>query len=220
MQTRRQWGGVARLVDADINSEEFDDVMVNSGGDSDRFADVTHGWFPVVVLAVLLAGCSGPAPSPSATPTTVASTPTTTPSPVVSTATEKEVGSVVAGYIPDATKTIEGAGECRILSVSAKTAAEQASLLACYTNEITLGLSSSTTAKKLRTLTPPDSMRSLVTQTITALENVSAIDLEKQCGPAMTKPAGTPTCNAALGSRYSAYQQLKGVLASWSPFVN
>lgn len=72
---------LVELVDADINSEEFDDVMVNSGGDSDRFADVTHGWFPVVVLAVLLAGCSGPAPSPSATPTTVASTPTTTPSP-------------------------------------------------------------------------------------------------------------------------------------------
>lgn len=181
---------------------------------------MTPRWLPVVILAVLLAGCSAPTPSPSTIPTTTAPTPTTTPTPTVSTATEKEVGSVVAGYIPDATKTIEGAGSCRILSVTAKTAAEQANLLSSYANEISLGMSSSTTAKKLRTLTPPESMRSLVTETITALENVSAIDLETQCGPAFTKPAETSTCNAAMGSRYSAYQRLKGVLASWSPYVN
>lgn len=173
------------------------------------------------ILLLSMTACSAPAASTATSPSSIAApSDAASPSATISTATENEVASIMAGYMSEATKTIEGAGDCRMLSVTAKSAADEAMLVACYTNEVTLGTSSTTTAKKLRELTPPASMETIVDDTTAVLDEVSGIDLEKSCGPAMGRPRGTKACDTAMGDRYGAYLRLKEVLASWSPYVS
>lgn len=137
--------------------------------------------------------------------------------PTPTTATEAQLGSIMAGYAKNAQKTIDSAGKCRINYVYNSTPADEANAMACYLDELSLGLSSGTTEMKLGELTPPASMVALVMETRTALTEISSVDLESACGA--TAPNDSGACSTALGARYTAYTSMDTILAKWSPYM-
>lgn len=168
------------------------------------------------LAATLLAtGCTAAAPH-STQPVTESPTPSaSTPS----TATEKQVASVIAGYETAARKVAEDAGECRLLSVAGKGALDETKLITCYTGEVTLGLSSVTTARDLRGLTPPSSMTGLVSETLDKLDAIAGVELEDKCGPALEVPNHSKSCMNALGVLYGEYLSLSTLLDKWKPYL-
>jgi hypothetical protein len=171
----------------------------------------------LIACAVLLAGCSSPAPA--TTPTAAATIATPTPTPTPEAATPEQFASIVSGQESDWREVIDGAFDCRFLWVmGAEGAAEEADAYACYLREQTIVMSATTAARDLRALTPPDSMESLVADTLEALDAISVVDLEGSCGSGDV-PKDGKRCDNALGTLNLDYTALESVLDKWKPYL-
>lgn len=174
----------------------------------------------VVAVVVSLAGCGSGSESTSSRPSTstTSATPTSAPTPTL--ATPEEVAVVIAGNQDDWREVIDGAGECRIRWVMAQDdPVESAQRLACYTREVTAGLTAQTALRDLEHLNAPPSMTTLVETTTEALQQMADVDLEAVCGPAPSEPNGTKLCNEAMGQRMWGYNRLEKALDMWTPYL-
>lgn len=177
----------------------------------------------VVGVAAAVSACSGNGATPSSASLSASASPSASSSRNASpsTSTEKQVASVIAGQEAGLRKAIDGGGKCRILMVTARddSPLDQANVLSCYTDEVTAGLSAQIAVRDLGKLTPPESMKPLVDETVTELEAIGLVDLETACGPAMTKPNLSEDCNRSLGIRMMQYTRLKTILDKWRPYL-
>jgi hypothetical protein len=85
--------------------------------------------------------------------------------------------------------------------------------------EVTAGTTAGNAIRDLDSLTIPESLTSLVSETETALQAVADVDLEAVCGPVLKEIKDTNKCSTALGTRYGAYNQLDEVLDKWGPYL-
>ncbi|MBS0231740.1 MAG: hypothetical protein JSS52_11365 [Proteobacteria bacterium] len=166
---------------------------------------------PALLTVLLLAGCS------PAGPADLESAPTPTPTPVE--ATPQQVASVIAQYVPDWQKVVDGSNDCRFTWVLDKeTPAGKVNGMACYHREQTIGTTAQLVLRDWSKLKIPASMSSIVGSTSKTLQAIAAIDLKAVCGEG-SLPAETPECTSAIGSRNFLYTTLKGQLAAWSPYL-
>jgi hypothetical protein len=159
-------------------------------------------------VLLLLAGCGSASPTPTPTPT-----PTDTP---------QRFASIVSGNESDWREVIDNAGSCRFLWVEGgKSPADKANAMSCYAREATIVISAGTAAKELRGLNPSPEIQELVTETLSALDGISSVDLEGVCGETFgdDSPRGTTECNQTQGELYKAYLDLKAVLDKWKPYT-
>ena len=82
----------------------------------------------------------------------------------------------------------------------------------------TIVLSTGTAARDLRELMPPDDMQSTYDETLSALDEISGVDLTGECGEDSV-PADSDRCNQALGALFAAYNSFESVLERWKPYM-
>ncbi|WP_146197529.1 hypothetical protein [Promicromonospora sp. AC04] len=135
------------------------------------------------------------------------------------TATPEQLASIIAGNETDWRETIDGAGECRMLwVVPSDDAAVQANAFSCYLREQTIVLSTGNAARDLRELAPPNDMRSTYDETLSALDEISSVDLTGVCGEDSV-PADSDECIQTLGTLFAAYNGFESVLDQWKPYI-
>lgn len=161
--------------------------------------------------ALLLAGCSSAPATPAAS---------TTPTP--SAATTQQFASIISGHEADWREVIDKAGACRFLWVeSGGSPADKANAMSCYARETTIVMTAGTAAKDIRELTPSSEVQELVSDTLSALDAISEVDLEGVCGEPFSdgSPSDSKKCSQTQGGLYQAYSRLKTVLDEWKPYI-
>lgn len=161
-----------------------------------------------VLAAIVLTGCAA-SPVPEAAES----------SPSSDLATENQVASVLAEYEPEWRERIAESASCRFTwTLGGATIAEEISADACYIAETTMGITAQLVVRDWNELRIPPSMSSLVEDTSKILTAIGDIDLATICGTE-ARPADTPECTEALGSRNFFYGLLDSQLDKWSPYL-
>lgn len=179
----------------------------------------TRGTIITAALLVLgLAGCTSATATqePMQTPSAVTSA---TPTPVTSVATEAEVAAIVKDVAPTLEGVILNNEVCRATrTYGPASAAEEASLAACFISEATVALKAGGGASKLTRLTPPPIMRSMSRELSDTLQQIADADIETHCG-LTGELTDNPTCGSALATLDGLYAKADRQLDRWEPWV-
>lgn len=164
----------------------------------------------IAAAVLLLAGCA------TTTTEDVATAPTT--SSTSETATQEQVASVISRHAESWREVGDATLSCQMTYVDSKTGDPIAQLdtFSCFTKQRTALVTADTASKELRALTPPDSMRGLVDETLMRLDKLAALDLGV-CGDA-PDPADK-ACGGALTELDFAMRSLKSTLDAWGPYL-
>ncbi|MEO5313190.1 hypothetical protein PV772_03560 [Pseudarthrobacter sp. CC12] len=164
----------------------------------------------LIVAALSLSACGGTTPAADASPTaTVSPTPSPTP-----TATVAQFASILTEQEKNWRDYNDNITTCAFASISTKPL-DQMQALTCKFSAMTVTLTAKTAAKNIRALpTPPAEISSLRTRTLSALDDLAAIDATTAC-----KDTESQACDDAETLANGAIRPLISVLDAWRPYT-
>lgn len=165
----------------------------------------------LILAAMSLTACGGPAPAAGASPTTASVSPTPSSKP---TATIAQFASILTEEETNWRDYDANIGKCAFASIG-KTPLDQAQSLACKYTAQTATVTAKTAARKFRALpTPPAEIGSLHTRTLAALDSLAAVDATTAC-----KDTKSQACDDAETLANGAIRPLVSVLDAWRPYT-